>query len=359
MLPGYIFGGGKMIVTVELKRESFRSYATIACDAEGEAFLDWLHLGRGEMRLTPLLRKLFRVHRYFYKEFGVNEEAADLCHPDDTNFSTECSGFVKFLRTYFGAGDLDEINKTGLEKLSVIITKKLKELMQQYIEDKKTAKVTTTICAQPQPTVQEEQEELPNVQIVSPGFLVLGNAVYSIQLSRTDGMQGIYQAISTSVKEMYEIYTKQWQTKVKELQEKLEKQKENIFWSALEFLREATEKGWQYQEGRFVYPRVEMKFVKYGGKLYKAPFGYYAERVEIDPEDEDVYVQSANHPNISGEGEVCLGDLVGKDCKILFEQLPKLLETGNLDSAFDNEASRTLSKQVESLQPVGEVWTNG
>lgn len=348
-----------MLVTIELKRENLRSYAVVACDAEGEAFLNWLHLGRGEMRLTPLLRKLFRVHRDLYKEVGISEEVADLCHPDDTEFSANCSGFVKFLRTYFGAGDVEEIKKEGLEMLNVVITKKLEELMRQFIEDKETVKITTTICAQPQPTVQEEQEELPNVQIVSPGFLVLGNAVYSIQLSRTDGMQGIYQAISTSVKEMYENYSRRWRTRIEELEKELERQKENAFQVALELLEEAAEKGWKYEGGRFVYPRrIEMKYVKYKDKLYKAPFGYFAEGIEIDPEEEDIYVQKAYHPNISGEKEVCLGDLVGKDCRILFEQLPKLLETGNLDSAFDNEASWTLSKQVESLQPVGRVWND-
>lgn len=346
-----------MMVTIELKRENLRSYATIACNAEGEAFLDWLHLGRGEIRLTPLLKKMFRVHRDFYKEFGANEEVANSCHPDDTNFSAECSGFVKFLRTHFDVEDLDEINKAGLEKLSVIITKKLKKLIEQYAEDKKPAKVTTTICTQPQPTQEKLPEELPNIEIVPQGFLVLGNAVYSVQLNRVDGMEGIYNSIKTSVKEMYEVYFQQWKAKIEELREKLERERENTFRKALEFLQRATQKGWQYEGGKFVYPRVEMKFVKHGDKLYKAPRGYYAAGIEFDLEG-DIYAGSANHPNISGEGKVCLGDLEGKDCRILFEQLPQLLETGNLDSAFSNKATEELSERVEELEPVGEVWTN-
>jgi len=109
--------------------------------------------------------------------------------------------------------------------------------------------------------------------------------------------------------------------------------------------------------------RIYVKRVKAYGRIYKInEKRYYISglKVFIAPEiyNDHVRCSRAYHPNCNAHGNVCIGDLEGKPINEVIEKLPKVLETCNLDSAYDNEATAKLREVVDfgELEEMGVVW---
>ena len=122
------------------------------------------------------------------------------------------------------------------------------------------------------------------------------------------------------------------------------------------------------------YWKVEGDWLKYTKRIYAKRVKSYGRIYELD-DKEKYYVSGlkifiapkiyndhvkcfrAYHPNCNVHN-VCIGDLEGKPISEVVEKLPEILETCNLDSAFDNEATAELREAIDGgeLEETGVVW---
>lgn len=123
-------------------------------------------------------------------------------------------------------------------------------------------------------------------------------------------------------------------------------------------------KDWEVMSDRLVYKKtVYVERIKYENKLYEIPEEYqkkfYIKGLTVYITDkvynEDTTYREKHHPNANGS-VICLGTLEGKPLSEVLEKLPQLLETINLDSAYDIRETREAKEIIEKCKEVGGVW---
>jgi len=106
-------------------------------------------------------------------------------------------------------------------------------------------------------------------------------------------------------------------------------------------------KGWEAEGNALCYKMaIKVKKIKYKNVVVPASGNYYIEglKVFINSEGIEAYCEKSYHPNATSGGDVCLGDL--KDVSKV-GHLPEMLETANLDSCYDNDATNSCKREWE------------
>lgn len=106
---------------------------------------------------------------------------------------------------------------------------------------------------------------------------------------------------------------------------------------------------WEIKDNRLYYKKdIFVKQATLKGKIWDIPKEdknkYYAKELSltIEPAPTHATANNANHPNITGGGSVCIGDLMGKSLATVMEKLPAILEIGGLNSPFNGKVSKEL-----------------
>lgn len=110
---------------------------------------------------------------------------------------------------------------------------------------------------------------------------------------------------------------------------------------------------WKLKDGSLYYKKpIICKYIKKHGKIIEIPEayknGFFAKQLKIKLKEitgdltvVKMYAINAYHPNIyySGSGKVCMGDLENKHIIEVLKEVPEMLETINLDSAYTYNAT--------------------
>jgi hypothetical protein len=97
--------------------------------------------------------------------------------------------------------------------------------------------------------------------------------------------------------------------------------------------------------------RIIMKNILYGDDIYDYPDdNYYIDGLKLDiynNELRDIRYSRGNHPNIKHHN-ICIGDLGRETLVEKIKRLPKTLETGNLNSPFDDSVEYLLEREIRT-----------
>ncbi|HQD37272.1 MAG TPA: hypothetical protein PKV92_09285, partial [Thermodesulfovibrio thiophilus] len=165
-----------------------------------------------------------------------------------------------------------------------------------------------------------------------------------------------------------------YETKINILKKQHEVEIENIKKAQVDFVAKGIEIGylcanteWEFKEGCLWYNKpITCKYIKKQGRIVEIPearrSNFFAKELRIklkeitgDLSVVRMYANNSYHPNIyySGSGEVCMGDLEGKHILEVLKEVPKMLETINLDSAFTCNATKEADDIFKAVDDTG------
>jgi len=173
-----------------------------------------------------------------------------------------------------------------------------------------------------------------------------------------------------AVNSLHNMQVQALNSQIESLKKEVNKKIKEKAWEYIKAGIKLTKEGWQITDGRISYrKRITAKRIKYTDKIVEAPPGkFYISGLYISIEDGELRVRSkkSHHPNADSnmDGRVCIGDYEEKG--ILLESpekiadLPALLETVNIDSAYEidatNEAQRIWRDKVSNNEVLSEVF---
>ncbi len=171
-------------------------------------------------------------------------------------------------------------------------------------------------------------------------------------------------------KEAYIASTKKEFEKAVQLQRRIDVSKVNTLTRTLEIEREINTKrtddanaksfaqgmtfikkhpNWEIRDNRLYHKLdIYVKQATLGDNVWDIPETeqpkYYIKGLNflIEPYPSQGKSSYSNHPNISGGGTVCIGDLAGKSLDYVLSKSPKMLEMGGLNSPFNSSAANEL-----------------
>lgn len=344
-----------MVNITIIKKENGLRVRTTASTEREKVLLTRLDI-QEEMELSKFLGKLFMNHKDFYIALGV-EPQPDY-HLRDTEFNEDCGGFAQFLEDEFGAQSLNALGPAAIKRFTVAIKKKIATLVEN-----------AEICWGFSIALSSEKsEDRIEIEPDESSLLITPQAIYKLQLVRVggNGLEHIRTEVTNSMEAIYQARLDAQLSLMKErildLEQQIEQMQRDVFARGLELVMKATKLGWEIdlEKMQILYKKriVVNKIVK-DQKTWNIELDkFFVEGLYIPLSGEKVkaFVQKAYHPNVSSSGQVCMGDLVGKPLIKVLEDLPKMLECINLNSAYPGPATEDAEILAESMSSDGEVW---
>lgn len=359
--------GGDIINTVDviLKKDDNDIYCHIVTDEEtfrkiSDAILKY---NRDQYEidekntLTYILKAVYLRHQYFYEDIGYEYTADD--HPEDSDFSEECWGFMRFLKRYFNANEIMELKSEDLKKLSTLIARRIAYIYTRYIEE-----FSTIVTSSSTINIFEENEytaKMEDPETLNDAVLITENGAYVIKLQKTniksykELRDNIVKSIKANYEEQLKAIVNSYKNTIKALKEKINEIRENAVREAINIIDSITSDGWKIEDGYLILnTHIIPDKIMYNKEIYTIPEKhrvFYVNNLHIPLDDKVTYAKcdDAYHPNIDEDGAICLGDLENKDIKVVAKELPRALKTINLDSAYRNSATVMAEKIINSI----------
>lgn len=314
--------------------------------------------------LSEFLRALFVEHGKFYSALSYQYSETD--HPDHNTFDEGCDGFRYFLKNRFNVSSLNALNQQQLQEIANAIAIQLQNYLSVYFTDLNTYVSAISVISTSNKN-KEKQYLVYSPYLLQNALLVTQNKVYSVILQETEyqSVQDVFNDVVNSVNKSYEMQlqaqTTVLQNRIKELEKQIIEIKEKAFLEGLKTFEALKAKGWELERGELVLKKIiKATHIKASNLLYALTpdHNFYVKNIHIAIESvvNSARAEEAFHPNVNN-GTVCLGDLQGKRLVEVLNAIENSLKVINLDSAYDNEATKVAKEILKSLKSEGSVWT--
>jgi len=346
----------EITIKVEIRKERGRLLAILDASAPIEILEQMTRSSPRGVPLSTALRHLFGKQVFFYRALGVSD--ADRFHPSDAEFSSRhCSGFSNFCKEKWGLEHLIDASPQVLEEIAKVILERVLFLARR------SAGVQSVVLTK---TVPFDWAKISLPTLASRRLILLGpEQAYELHFSPLKGVQSL-DDLSASIAEEYRELTQSLIRSLKGRHEEvIKKMKERVEKSRLEGLLLGLEiseqQPWRVdrERGVLVYPKtIKVKRIRRKKRLYNiesAKFQVKGLQVPAEERVSEASASEAYHPNVSIDRSVCLGTLEGAPLLEVLLRLPASLEVANLDSCYENQASKEALELVEREKPEGVV----
>lgn len=341
-----------MVIKLRIKREIGKSQVLL-----GEE--EWLLENFGlffSSNTLPRQGELYdRIKEMAEKEgiSAIKEIPWGNYHPNDKNFNIGCDGWKGFLRIW---GTLSVPNKTKMGEFFLKAALEMRSLLE---EQSLIVEYIMSEVVYP----QLERKISTEVHVSSPeAFLKTPEGVFYLVKAKSPSPEiGPMEVALKGIQEHLE-------GEVRRLQDEYESEKKRLREEMSSLLVQSLQKGlelggrWKIEGGKAVYREkiVPRRLKKLGAiKELSTDNPFFVKGLSVDLSSGKAFCKDAFHPNVSSDQNVCEGDLQGREIFQILENLPGLLETINLDSHYDNEASdeaERIYEQLASEKVQVEVW---
>ena len=324
------------------------------------------------IHIDNLMRVVFRTQGEFYntiKPKGYQDHNRNF-HVSDYDFNGSCTGFVEWSRTFFNTDSLTRPYKYLSKSTLILISNAIKKRLYERVNNLNEAIIVqdniSFLNNDPNNFKGLSKFTAPTIFNDGSNILVTSDGAYSIGIKKIDGIKNLRDASAAIYKELESSFQIQLKQKIKVFETQIEKliadadrASQEGFIQGLETFKSVYQNGWKPSKrmtGYLEYRKViNVNRIKYKDKVYDIPDNFDTSKIKINTlyiPIKPVVVQAfANrkgtfHPNVNYSSleygkfcNVCIGSLKGKDLSTVAENLPKILETVNLDSAYDNYAT--------------------
>lgn len=215
---------------------------------------------------------------------------------------------------------------------------------------------------------------LNSVEIVKEILTVPIERIEKVIVKTKVDVKEYKQKVKKELLEKLEDIRALYETKINILKKQHEAEIENVKKAQIDFVMKGIEIGylcanteWEFKDGCLWYNRpITCKYIKKQGRIIEIPetrrSNFYTKALKIKLKEitEDLtvvkmYAVNAYHPNInySGSGELCMGDLENKHIIEVLKEVPEMLETINLDSAYTCNATTDAEDMFRVLDDKG------
>jgi hypothetical protein len=316
---------------------------TVEFDKEDDQYVRRI-VERDFKSVNRVFRRHFRTHESLYHLVNpkyISEEY----DPSDSHFDSNIRGYSKFM---------EDLSQSEVERIGVIICDLIKERLT-YIEMQYGKQHDSRIVMSLRPNVPEHNA-LDEIKKITPATLIVDNKVYAMDLKAIEGVEtyedmrkDIYKTIREDYDAQFKAAKSSYEFQLTQLRKKLEKEKEELFVDVLQNAKEILN-DWSFEEiNDQLYLRYKKKVVVNKVTIGQSTYTYPGDldckeiyvsglkvRVTAHVSDYDVIVTRGFHLHFNGK-RGCIGGLSGKPLIRVLRELPKSLETANMNSPLNGE----------------------
>ncbi|HQD37004.1 MAG TPA: hypothetical protein PKV92_07915 [Thermodesulfovibrio thiophilus] len=170
--------------------------------------------------------------------------------------------------------------------------------------------------------------------------------------------------ITNSLQKMHNYQIEIYKSEIENMKKEIETKNEALLWQAFIAGKELS-KDWEVVDANTLgyKKKIYADKIMYNGKIVPAePKKYYISGLKVfyNRGNYGAYCEKSYHPNASANGTVCIGDI--REVKTFIEfirlvkEIPTMLKTVSLNSAYDEPARATARNEFKSKDSVAEVF---